>query len=174
MGWASMSVVTNSWWLAYGLSSRNWAIVPVSIVSVVGYLLVVAAIVRFGERSGPTFGRVDWAALAAVVAVPMLVLAFGGLAPLGVSLGMIYGLQLAPAVRGVYLSDDLRGVSAGTWLAAWAEAALWGALGVEHGDPGLVALAVTGLVMSSALLARLTLWNVAARRQPAVGLASVS
>lgn len=172
LGWAAMSVVTNGWWLSYGLGAGNWAIVPVSVVSVVGYLLVVGAVLRFGGRRGAALGRSGAAGLAAVVVVPAMALAFGGLVSLGIALGLVYGVQLAPAVLGAYRSSDLRGVSAGTWLAAWVEAGLWGVLGVHGGDAGLLALAVTGLVMSSALLVRLTRWNLAVRAQPAFALST--
>ena len=143
LGWAAMSVATNGWWLVYGLSSANWAIVPVS-VDLDSRLPDGrrSAVMRFGTRQAALLGRAGAGALAASVVVPALVLAFGGLVSLGVALGTDLRGAVGSRRSGRLPEHDLSGVSAGTWLAAWAEAALWGALGLRAGDPGLVALAL--------------------------------
>ncbi len=66
-------------------------------------------------------------------------------------------MQLSPAVVAVYRAPDVSGVSAATWGIAFAEAALWGIYGLARLDAGLITLAVTGLVMSALVLARLLL-----------------
>lgn len=151
--WAALSVVTNLWWLAYGVGVGSWAIVPVAAVSVLGYTAILAALAAFGGLvSGRTGVLVP---VLAVAGLPALGLVLGGWAAAGVVLGALYAVQLAPAVLGAYRAADLRGVSGGTWGIAWLEAALWGVYGIAAGDAGLLALAVAGLAMSSLVLARL-------------------
>lgn len=151
--WAALSVVSNVWWLAYGVGVGSWAIVPVAVVSVLGYTAIVAALAAFGGGGSARVAVV--VPVLAVAGLPAVGLWLGGWAAAGVVLGALYAVQLAPAVLGAYRAADLRGVSAGTWACAWLEAALWGVYGIAAGDAGLLALAVAGLAMSSLVLVRL-------------------
>ena len=150
--WAALSVTVNAWWLVYATGVGDPAIVPVSAVSVAGYLTILVAMRRFGGGNLPTSGV---APLSATVLLPLAALAIGGWEAAGMTLGVLYGVQLAPAVLGAFRSSDLAGVSPGTWLLALLEAALWGVYGSAADDLGLVVLAVVGAVMSALVLGRL-------------------
>lgn len=155
--WAGVSASVNGWWAVYGFGTGDLGIVPVSIVSVMAYLAIAVALIRYGNGSPGRAVAIMVASGTAVATVPVLALAWGGWATAGVTLGALYGVQLSPAVVAVYRAPDVSGVSAATWGLAFAEAALWGVYGVARLDPGLAMLATTGMVMSALVLARLFL-----------------
>lgn len=151
--WAVVSATVNAGWGWYGLGVGDLGIVPVSVVSVLCYLVITALIVQQrGCRS-----ELVTAATAATTVAGFAVAAgwFGGWAAAGVALGALYGVQLSPAVVSVYRAADVSGVAVSTWVIALAEAALWGVYGSVRADVGLVALAVSGVVMAALVLARL-------------------
>ena len=152
--WAGSSVGINLWWIAYGLGAgdSSWAIIPVGVISTIAYLLISVNLVRFSSR--PRASVVASLIVPAVIgmALPVPAFALGGWPATGITLGTVYGFQLLPAVVAVYRSRDTSGVSVPTWIMAWAEALLWGMYGFGPRDPGILAFAATGLVMSSAVL----------------------
>jgi uncharacterized protein with PQ loop repeat len=155
--WAAMSIVVNAWWLAYALGTGELAIVPVAAISLVAYAAVAIALARFGGGPGSAGPAGPLLAAGTIGALPLLAFGLGAWPATGVVLGALYGIQLSPAVVTVYRSPDLRGVSTATWTIAWSEALLWGVYGLARLDPGLIAFGATGLVVSSAILARLGL-----------------
>jgi uncharacterized protein with PQ loop repeat len=165
--WAGISATVNAWWAAYGIGIGDLSIVPVSVVSVMAYLAIAVALVRYGSgRAWATVGRLTaWSG--AIALVPLAALAVDGWATAGVVLGALYGVQLSPAVVAVYRAPDVSGVSTATWGIAFAEAALWGVYGLARLDVGLLTLAATGLVMSSLVLARLFLRRPRRQRRDA-------
>ena len=130
------------------------------------YLVIAVAVIGHTPFGRPRQVAVMTAASIAIAAVPLLALALGGWVAAGLTLGALYGIQLSPAVVAVYRSPDVGGVSIATWLLAWTEALLWGVYGFARVDAGIVALAVTGTLMSSLVLARLFVRRP--RRSPAV------
>ena len=161
--WALLSLVSNAWWVAYGVGRGQWAIVPVAAASVIGYLFVALALVRFGGWRG---GRLTLVVAATVAVAPAVTAALSGWVAVGIVLGVLYAVQLTPAVVMVCRRADLSGVAAGTWVFAWTEAALWGTYGIRRGDSGVLTLAASGIVMSSVVLARLIGMVVARRGIP--------
>lgn len=151
--WAAMSIAINAWWGAYAIGIRDLAILPVSIVSVTAYSAIAIALLRFNPSRSTTLRGLGLGALVAVIPLPVAV--SGNWQITGVLLGALYALQLSPAVVAVYRSADVTGVSMGTWLMAWVEAVLWAVYSVPARDAGLLALAATGLAMSSLVLVRL-------------------
>lgn len=153
--WAGISATVNAWWAAYGIGIGDLSIVPVSAVSVMAYLAIAVALVRFGTAT-PLRTVTTMAVSSALVAlVPVVALAIGGWTAAGIALGALYGVQLSPAVVAVHRAPDVSGVSTATWGIAFVEAALWGVYGFARLDAGLVTLASTGLLMSALVLARL-------------------
>lgn len=172
MTWAAASVTVNAWWVGYGLGVGDIGIVPVSVVSVMAYLVIVMTVARLSSASARvTLGRALPAALA-LSALPVGTLILAGWTSTGIVLGALYGVQLTPAVVGVYRSADVSGVSVATWVIALAEAVLWGVYGASTGDVGLWALAATGVLMSSLVLGRLFVRRP--RRRPAATLAGLA
>jgi uncharacterized protein with PQ loop repeat len=153
--WAAISIVVNAWWIPYALGVGDLSIVPVSVVAVTTYVIVALGVVRFGDAPpASTAGRMIVTATAVAV-IPLVVLSLAGWAATGIALGALYGVQLSPAVVGVYRARDISGVSAATWIVALLEALLWGLYGLGTVDAGLITLAVTGSAAAGLVLARL-------------------
>lgn len=155
--WAGCSAAVNAWWIAYGVAAGDVGIVPVSVVSVVVYVLIAVALVRYGRRPRRAVLREIVGSAVVLGTVPIVPLLLSGWTTAGIVLGALYGVQLAPAVIAVYRSDDVAGVSLTTWAMALVEALLWGVYGAARGDVGLLALAATGTTMSALVLARVLL-----------------
>lgn len=155
--WATSSATVNTWWGVYGIGTHDLGIVPVSVVSVLCYLTITLFVVRHGPVRGRALALPAAPVAATLALLPAAALWLDGWAAAGVTLGLLYGIQLLPAVVGVYRAVDVSGVSVATWLLAVAEAILWGVYGWWNLDAGLLALAATGTTMSLLVLARLFL-----------------
>lgn len=153
--WAAVSTTINLWWAAYAFGVGDIAIFPVAAISVMAYLVITTAIVRYGDHPARSIVVPMALCSTAIALIPLAALALGGWTVAGLVLGALYGVQLSPAVLAVYRSADVSGVSIATWALALAEAVLWGAYGIVRVDAGIVALAVTGSIASSLVLARL-------------------
>ena len=152
--WAGLSAAMNAWWAVYGIGAGVWAVVPVCTISFLLYVTIAFVLVREGG-----FGAVRSVVLGAlgVGLVPLPFLVLGGWATAGVVVGFGYGVQLAPAVIAAHRTERLAGVSAGTWILAFFEAALWLAYGVAvGGDAALVAGGASGVLMAGLILVRLS------------------
>ena len=150
--WIGVSLAINGWWLTYGLTVGVWALVPVSIVS----LLLYGAMGWFFVRS---VGRPALPGLALGVfglgMVPLPFLMVGGWELAGVAVGLSYGVQLLPAVVASLRTSLLSGVSSATWIIAFVEAGLWLVYGVGVGDVALTLAGAVGMTLASVILARL-------------------
>lgn len=155
--WAGISATVNAWWIAYGIGIGDIGIVPVSAVSVMAYLAIAAALVRFGRFDPAGVVARTVASGLAVGVLPLLALVLGGWSTAGVAIGALYAVQLSPAVVTVYRAPDVSGVSVATWALAFVEAVLWGVYGFARLDAGLLSLAATGTTMSALVLLRLFL-----------------
>lgn len=153
--WAAISMTVNVWWGVYAIGVDDIAIFPVAAISVMAYLVIALAVLRYGSDRRTATVAMMLASSAAIGLVPVVALTLGGWTAAGVVLGALYGVQLSPAVVAVYRAADVSGVSVATWVLALAEAVLWGVYGFAQIDPGIVALAVTGTAASTLVLARL-------------------
>lgn len=154
--WAAMSVVNNAWWVIYAIGVGNLAIIPVAAICIAGYLVIIAGLLLFGANHQPL------TAIGAAVAIglaPFAALQIGGWAAAGIVLGLLYAVQLAPAVSSAVRNTDLTGISVGTWIIAFVEAALWGIYGTGRADLGLISMAATGVVMSAVVLYQVVRWR---------------
>jgi uncharacterized protein with PQ loop repeat len=150
--WIGVSLAINGWWLTYGVVAGVWAVVPVSIVSLLLYGTMAVVYLATVGRSA-----IAPMALGAFVLgmVPLPFLIAGGWTLAAIAVGLSYGIQLLPAVVAACRTSDLIGVSAATWLIAWVEAALWLVYGVVVGDVALTLAGIVGVAMASIILARL-------------------
>lgn len=150
--WIGVSLAINAWWLTYGLIVGVWALVPVSIVS----LLLYGVMGWFFVRS---VGRPALAGLALGVfglgMVPLPFLIVGGWGLAGVAVGLSYGVQLLPAVVASLRTSVLSGVSSATWIIAFGEAALWLVYGLGVGDIALTLAGTVGMAFAAVILSRL-------------------
>lgn len=150
--WVGVSVALNGWWIAYAFGEQVWAVVPVSVVSVVLYGAIgVFLFHTVGRRCVP--GLLVGGLLLGMVPLPFLLA--GGWTLAGVTVGLCYGLQLLPAVVAACRSRELAGISAATWIIACAEAALWFGYGLGIADIAVMSAGVLGVVMSGVILVRL-------------------
>ena len=152
--WIGVSLAINGWWLTYGLVVGVWALVPVSIMS----LLLYGVMGWFFVRS---IGRPALPGLALGVfglgMVPLPFLLVGGWDLAGVAVGLSYGVQLLPAVVASLRTTSLSGVSSATWIIALVEAALWLVYGLGVGDVALTLAGAVGMALASVILARLAI-----------------
>jgi uncharacterized protein with PQ loop repeat len=151
--WVGVSLALNGWWLVYGLAADVWALVPVSMLSL---LLYASIAVLYVHSTGWPSLRAMAISGAVLGALPLPFLVAGGWPVAGAVVGLSYGLQLLPAVAAAYRQRDLTGVAAGTWVLALAESALWLTYGVAVADVALIVGGTSGVVMSSLILVRLT------------------
>lgn len=153
--WAVASVTVNAGWMVYAVGVSDWGIFPVSVVSVMAYLVIVASVLRHATARRRRVATSMAAASAVITAIPLVAFLLGGWVAAGLALGTLYGIQLSPAVVAVYRAYDVSGVSLATWVIAIVEATLWGIYGLARLDAGLIALATTGTLMSALVLLRL-------------------
>ena len=150
--WIGVSMALNAWWLSYAVAEHVWALAPVSATSLVLYSAIAVVFVKAGGRRrlpGVVGGIVS------LGVVPLVALVAGGWPVAGLVIGLCYGVQLLPAVVESFRGSDLAGISAGTWIIALAEAALWLVYGLAVTDPALIAGGASGVGMATLILARL-------------------
>lgn len=150
--WIGVSLAINAWWLAYGLVAGVWALVPVSIISLLLYGVMAWFFVHSVGRAaiaGLVFGMFG------LGMVPLPFLLIGGWELAGVAVGLSYGVQLLPAVVASLRTSVLSGVSSATWIIASVESALWLVYGLGVGDVALTLAGLVGVVMASVILVRL-------------------
>jgi uncharacterized protein with PQ loop repeat len=150
--WIGVSLAINGWWLTYGLVVGVWALVPVSIVSLLLYGVMAWCFVRSVGRPalpGLTIGMFG------LGMVPLPFLLVGGWQLAGVAVGLSYGVQLMPAVVASLRTTALSGVSSATWIIAFVEAALWLVYGLGVSDVALTLAGTVGMALASVILARL-------------------
>ena len=152
--WIGVSLAINGWWLTYGLAAGVWALVPVSVVSLVLYGVMAWFYVR-------SVGRAALPGLAlgmfGLGMIPLPFLVIGGWELAGVAVGLSYGVQLLPAVVASLRTSVLSGVSSATWIIAFVEAGLWLVYGLGVGDIALTLAGVVGAAMASVILVRLAI-----------------
>ena len=152
--WIGVSLAINAWWMMYGLIVGVWALVPVSIVSLLLYGVMAWFFV--GSVGRPALPGLALGMFGLGMA-PLPFLLVGGWDLAGVAIGLSYGVQLLPAVVASLRTRVLSGVSATTWIIALSEAALWLVYGLGVGDVALTLAGAVGAVMASVILARLAI-----------------
>lgn len=150
--WVGVSIALNAWWLAYGLSERVWALIPVSGISLALYLTIAVLLVTtLGRR---TFVGLGLGAFGLGM-VPLPALLLGGWTAAGVAIGLSYGIQLFPAVVASFRTRALQGIAPATWILAFVEAVLWLFYGWGIADAALAVSGAVGAVLAGAILVRL-------------------
>jgi uncharacterized protein with PQ loop repeat len=150
--WIGVSLAINAWWLTYGLVADVWALLPVSIISLLLYGVMAWFFVLAAGRAaipGLALGMFG------LGMVPLPFLLIGGWELAGVAVGLSYGVQLLPAVVASLRTSVLSGVSSTTWIIAAVESMLWLAYGLGVGDIALTLAGLVGVVMASVILVRL-------------------
>lgn len=151
---AWLGLVINAAWVAYGLGRGLLPVAVLSIAYVIGYALIVALLVRGGNRHG-----IGLAAATAVVAAALTVTA--GWAVLGTALAVTVGAQFVPQVLTAWRSEDLTGLSAGTYLVCAMDGLVWGGFGLLSGDGPLVLYGLVMVLVAVLVLIPQRRWTVA-------------
>jgi uncharacterized protein with PQ loop repeat len=150
--WIGVSLAINAWWLTYGLVAGVWALLPVSIISLVLYgVMAWFFVLSVGRAAVPGLAL----GVFGLGMVPLPFLVIGGWELAGVAVGLSYGVQLLPAVVASLRTSVLSGVSSTTWIIAAVESMLWLVYGVGVGDVALTLAGLVGVVMASVILVRL-------------------
>jgi len=137
---AMNAVISDAAWIAYGLQA---GLLPVWLVALVGVVPGVWTVVLL-RREVDRGDLVRSGAWLAVIVVAALV---GGL---GVILAASVLVNVGPQVWTALRSNDLRGLSAFTWVLAIGDGLLWGAYGWVVADVALLAYA--GVLVTGALI----------------------
>lgn len=137
---AMNAVISDAAWIAYGLQA---GLLPVWLVALVGVVPGVWTVVLL-RREVDRGDLVRSGAWLAVVVVAALV------GWLGVILAVSVLVNVGPQVWTALRSNDLRGLSAFTWVLAIGDGLLWGAYGWVVADVALLAYA--GVLVSGALI----------------------
>jgi uncharacterized protein with PQ loop repeat len=144
---AGTSSVVSTAWAAYGVLTRQGAVIAASGASAVMFALVTAAALRYGRTVRELRATPAW----------LLVLAVAGLAAgergLGVLLPASVLVANTPQLLVAWREPDLSGLSPGTWTLSVAEAVVWGGYGVLAGDRSIMVYGVLHLVTSATILA---------------------
>jgi len=101
----------------------------------------------------------DWDGVVEFVGTFVVLLAAlvtAGWPAVGLTLGLAYGPQFAPAVFNVVRSGTAAGASLATWIMAATEAAIWLVYGLVVADQALIIGGAGGTLMASVILARLS------------------
>lgn len=166
--WVGVSFAINGWWLGYGIEGRLWGLVPVSVGGLIVYAIVATQIRSLvGSRSLLPL----LASTVAASVVLLAALASGGWRAVGLTLGLAYSLQFAPAVLNALRSPTVAGISPVTWIMAAAEAAVWIVYGLAITDRALIIGGTGGTLMASVILIRLAILEASG---PRLAIPSVS
>ena len=150
--WIGVSLAINAWWLTYGLVAGVWALLPVSIISLLLYgVMAWFFVLSVGRAAVPGLAL----GVFGLGMVPLPFLVIGGWELAGVAVGLSYGVQLLPAVVASLRTSVLSGVSSTTWIIAAVESMLWLVYGLGVGDIALTLAGLVGVVMASVILVRL-------------------
>lgn len=147
--WAAMTCVNNAAWIAYfTLSHLYSALVPATAAVVFAGLLAARIAGLQGGPRGPALAVTGWALGLAAAGVGY------GRIGLGTALAAAFFLQVIPSVWTAYRTDDVSGISVGTWLLILGELTCFGLFGMVESDPRLMMLGGTGVLASILMLSR--------------------
>ena len=150
--WVGVGMAMNFWWLNYGIQGQLWGLVPVSMGALIVYAVVA---VQLRALTGSRVLRpIALSALGTSLAL-LTALGVAGWTAVGLTLGLAYGPQFAPAVFNALRSSSTAGVSRATWTMASVEAVIWVIYGIAVADPALIIGGVGGTLMALVILVRL-------------------
>lgn len=148
-----VGIAQNLWWIAYGLQAEGaLGIVPVSIAGAVLYSTIAAQLARI---DGLTVFRPIATGFVGIGIIPLIPYVITNLETTGLVIGLLYGVQFAPAAVSAFRTLQPIGVSAATWSMALIEALVWFVYGLHSGDPALTVGGAGGSFMSAVILMRL-------------------
>lgn len=149
--WIGLAV--NVAWVTYGVAR---GLAPVAVLSgayVAGYVVIATLLVRRGNRRGVGIGLLAGATLAAITLT-------GGWSLLGTALALVVVPQYLPQVVEAWTSDDLTGLSPGTYVVAILDGVVWGGFGLIAADAPLVLYGVVMITVATAVLTGRARWVV--------------
>jgi uncharacterized protein with PQ loop repeat len=148
--WAALTGVNNAAWFTYFTMSRYWtALVPSTSATLLAGTLAVLLLRRRPLETRPAALIAGWAITLAAAGVA------DGRAGLGALLTAAFLLQVTPSLWTAYRTPRPTGISAGTWLLILGELTCWLAFGLHAADPRLITLGISGIIVSTLMLARI-------------------
>ena len=154
--WVGIGVGLNTWWVLYGVAEQLWGLLPVSTIAGGFYLVLV------GQLAGLEGRRAIWAAArgtAIALTVPFVALLAGGWTATGLTIGIAYAVQFAPATIAALRSTTIDGVAPLTWTMALVEALIWLTYGLATADVALQVGGSGGALMAAILMGRVAVGN---------------
>lgn len=147
--WPAMGFVINVGWFVYMISQNLWASIAPPFITFCAYTITLWALRRAGTNLTSAYRR----GLTTGVILSAIGL-IGGWEVLGVTLGISYGVVLAPSLWSAYRTPNPSGIAPLTWWIGATEALLWGYYGWFHSDKGIMTFMVVGVTSSALMLAR--------------------
>jgi uncharacterized protein with PQ loop repeat len=155
--WATLTSLNNAAWIAYFALEHYWtALIPSSSATTLAGTLAILLSLRGQAKLRPSILIGTWAAM---LVTSYLILGRTGL---GALLTAAFVVQVAPSIWTAYRTPRPTGLSAGTWLLILGELSCWLAFGLHESDPRLIALGLSGVTVSTLMLARI---HLTARRE---------
>lgn len=148
--WIGMGLAMNLGWIAHSVIHQIWALLPVSIGSLVLYGAIWVAMGSVDRRQARRVRSV----LLGVVAVFGAGFVVGYIDGFGLTLALLYTVQFAPAASRALNSLALDGLSPATWLMAPIEAFMWVVYGITVHDPVLIVGGLGAAAMSAVVCLR--------------------
>lgn len=147
--WIGFAV--NVAWVTYGIARGLASVAVLSGAYVVGYAVVGALLLKGGNRRG-----IAWALVAAAAMAGLAV--GGGWAFLGTVLALAVLPQHLPQVVEAWTSQDLTGLSPGTYIVGVLDGLVWGGFGMVVTDGPLMLYGVIMCSVAVAVLAGRARW----------------
>ncbi len=161
-----VGIAQNLWWVTYGLQADGaFSIVPVSVAGTVLYGTIAVQLARI---DGLHVARPILTGFLGIGVIPLIPYVLVSLEAAGLVIGLLYGVQFAPAAVAAFRTRQPVGVSAATWSMAFIEALVWLVYGLYSGDPALTVGGAGGAFMSGVILVRLA--AVRPRARPRLAL----
>ncbi len=159
--WVGVGIGLNVWWILYGVAEQLWGLLPVSIGAGLLYVVIVVQLVGLGERGVlAAVGR----GLGVALVAPFVALVAAGWTAAGLTVGVAYAVQFAPATIAALRSASIDGIAPLTWSMALVEALIWLTYGIATADVALQVGGIGGALMASTILIRLAIGDRSGRQ----------
>jgi uncharacterized protein with PQ loop repeat len=154
--WVGVGIGLNAGWIVYGTAEKLWGLLPVSLGAGALYVVMAAQLVGLdGRRVLGGVGR----GVAVATSIPAVALLAGGWTAAGLTIGLAYAVQFAPATVAALRSTTIDGIAPLTWTMALVEALIWLTYGLATADVALQVGGSGGALMAAVIVGRVALGN---------------
>lgn len=154
--WVGVGIGLNAAWVVYGTAEQLWGLLPVSLGAGALYVVMAGQLVGLdGRQVLGGLGR----GIAVATVIPAVALLAGGWTAAGLTVGLAYAVQFAPATIAALRSTSIAGIAPLTWTMALVEALIWLTYGLATADVALQVGGSGGALMAAVILGRVAVGN---------------